>query len=97
MTPKLPPLNAQAGYFYRTDCFIFRIAFGLWAYSSLDAIDGKQARRTGTSGPLGEFFDHGCDAVNLVLTTFLCAAIFNFTLDFLFLVNFSAGFSDSKF
>jgi len=28
-------------------------------YQSLDAIDGKQARRTGTSGPLGEMFDHG--------------------------------------
>lgn len=28
-------------------------------YQSLDAIDGKQARRTGSSGPLGELFDHG--------------------------------------
>jgi ethanolaminephosphotransferase len=28
-------------------------------YQSLDAIDGKQARRTQTSGPLGELFDHG--------------------------------------
>ncbi|RUP48453.1 choline ethanolaminephosphotransferase [Jimgerdemannia flammicorona] len=34
-------------------------ALGLWVYQSLDAIDGKQARRTGTSGPLGELFDHG--------------------------------------
>ena len=32
---------------------------GLFVYQSLDAIDGKQARRTGTSGPLGELFDHG--------------------------------------
>lgn len=31
----------------------------MFAYQSLDAIDGKQARRTGTSGPLGELFDHG--------------------------------------
>ncbi|KXN70487.1 hypothetical protein CONCODRAFT_58350 [Conidiobolus coronatus NRRL 28638] len=31
---------------------------GLWVYASFDAIDGKQARRTGTSGPLGELFDH---------------------------------------
>ena len=36
-----------------------RWAIGLWMYQSLDAIDGKQARRTGTSGPLGEMFDHG--------------------------------------
>ncbi len=28
-------------------------------YLNFDAIDGKQARRTGTSGPLGELFDHG--------------------------------------
>lgn len=32
---------------------------GLFMYQSLDAIDGKQARRTQTSGPLGELFDHG--------------------------------------
>ena len=31
----------------------------IWMYTALDAIDGKQARRTGTSSPLGELFDHG--------------------------------------
>ena len=31
-------------------------------YTCLDGIDGKQARRTGTSGPLGELFDHGLDS-----------------------------------
>ncbi|KAJ3368420.1 hypothetical protein GGF31_006381 [Allomyces arbusculus] len=40
----------------------------LFLYQSLDAIDGKQARRTGQSGPLGELFDHGCDALNSTLT-----------------------------
>lgn len=40
---------------------------GLFMYQSLDAIDGKQARRTQTSGPLGELFDHGCDALNTTL------------------------------
>lgn len=34
-------------------------AVGLFIYQSLDAIDGKQARRTNTSSPLGELFDHG--------------------------------------
>lgn len=34
----------------------------------MDAIDGKQARRTGTSGPLGELFDHGCDAINMMVS-----------------------------
>jgi len=33
----------------------------------MDALDGKQARRTQTSSPLGELFDHGCDAVTTVL------------------------------
>ena len=28
----------------------------------VDGIDGKQARRTQTSGPLGELFDHGLDS-----------------------------------
>lgn len=32
----------------------------------MDALDGKQARRTGTSSPLGELFDHGCDALTTV-------------------------------
>ena len=39
-------------------------ALGLFIYQSLDAIDGKQARRTGTSTPLGELFDHGCDSLS---------------------------------
>ncbi|KAI8328939.1 CDP-alcohol phosphatidyltransferase-domain-containing protein [Choanephora cucurbitarum] len=42
----------------------FSFAIGLWLYSTFDNVDGKQARRTGTSSPLGELFDHGCDAVN---------------------------------
>jgi ethanolaminephosphotransferase len=33
-------------------------------------MDGKQARRTQTSSPMGMLFDHGCDA----LTTFLFAS-----------------------
>jgi ethanolaminephosphotransferase len=27
-------------------------------------VDGKQARRTNSSSPLGQLFDHGCDAIN---------------------------------
>ena len=33
------------------------------SYLHLDCLDGKQARRTGTSSPLGQLFDHGCDAL----------------------------------
>ncbi|XP_073813695.1 choline/ethanolaminephosphotransferase 1 bbc isoform X1 [Musca autumnalis] len=41
-------------------------AVGLFIYQSLDSIDGKQARRTNTSSPLGELFDHGCDSISTV-------------------------------
>ncbi|KAI5611042.1 choline/ethanolaminephosphotransferase 1 isoform X2, partial [Silurus asotus] len=41
-------------------------AVGLFVYQSLDAIDGKQARRTNSSSPLGELFDHGCDSLSTV-------------------------------
>ncbi|KAK8878098.1 hypothetical protein M9Y10_004861 [Tritrichomonas musculus] len=35
----------------------------LHIYQTLDNLDGRQARRTGSSSPLGQFFDHGCDAI----------------------------------
>ncbi|XP_055383418.1 cholinephosphotransferase 1 isoform X3 [Condylostylus longicornis] len=41
-------------------------ALGLFIYQSLDAIDGKQARRTNSSSPLGELFDHGCDSLSTI-------------------------------
>lgn len=45
-------------------CFFFA-AFCSLFYSTLDAIDGKQARRTKSSSPLGQLFDHGCDSFSL--------------------------------
>lgn len=56
----------------------FYIAFVLLAYMALDAVDGKQARRTGTSSPLGQLFDHGCDAINLIFCVFMIWAVFDF-------------------
>jgi ethanolaminephosphotransferase len=41
-------------------------AIAMLAYQTLDNMDGKQARRTGSSSPLGLLFDHGCDAVNSI-------------------------------
>lgn len=38
-------------------------ALGLFFYQTMDALDGKQARRTNSSSPLGQLFDHGCDAL----------------------------------
>lgn len=46
-------------------CFLF--AAFMWIYSTCDNLDGKQARRTKSSSPLGELFDHGCDALVCLL------------------------------
>lgn len=35
----------------------------VFCYAHLDAVDGKHARRIGLSSPLGQLFDHGCDAL----------------------------------
>ncbi|KAI1157346.1 CDP-alcohol phosphatidyltransferase [Nemania serpens] len=46
-------------------------AFGLFMYQTMDNVDGKQARRTGTSSGLGELFDHGIDSLNCTLASLL--------------------------
>ena len=54
----------------------FSCALGLFIYQTLDAIDGKQARRTKTSSPLGELFDHGCDSLSTVFVSIAsCCAV----------------------
>jgi ethanolaminephosphotransferase len=40
-------------------------------YQTMDNVDGKQARRTGTSSGLGELFDHGIDSLNCTLASLL--------------------------
>lgn len=40
----------------------------------MDAIDGKQARATGSSSPLGEVVDHGFDTLNCPLSGLIQAA-----------------------
>ena len=50
------------------------VAILLFLAHTLDGIDGKQARRTGTSGPLGELFDHGLDSWS---TIFITGAIYS--------------------
>ncbi|KAL6857999.1 Phosphotransferase [Amphichorda felina] len=49
-------------------------ALGLFLYQTFDAVDGTQARRTRQSGPLGELFDHGVDALNTSLGCLMFAA-----------------------
>eukprot|EP01017_Pseudomicrothorax_dubius_P041980 TRINITY_DN6792_c0_g1_i7.p1 TRINITY_DN6792_c0_g1~~TRINITY_DN6792_c0_g1_i7.p1 ORF type:complete len:334 (-),score=55.53 TRINITY_DN6792_c0_g1_i7:141-1142(-) len=47
-----------------------------FVYLNFDNIDGKQARKTKSSSPLGLLFDHGCDALNsTVIVTSLCTVL----------------------
>jgi len=48
--------------------------FGLLFYQTMDALDGKQARRTNSSSPLGLLFDHGCDAMNITVSALSVAS-----------------------
>lgn len=41
----------------------FMMSLSLFIYQTMDAIDGKQARRIRQSTPLGQLFDHGCDCL----------------------------------
>lgn len=51
----------------RESWIFFVAALCIAFYHTLDALDGKQARRSGTSGPLGEFVDHWFDSFNAFL------------------------------
>eukprot|EP01100_Stratorugosa_tubuloviscum_P007715 TRINITY_DN3181_c0_g1_i1.p1 TRINITY_DN3181_c0_g1~~TRINITY_DN3181_c0_g1_i1.p1 ORF type:complete len:391 (-),score=137.53 TRINITY_DN3181_c0_g1_i1:63-1235(-) len=54
----------------------YSFAIGIFIYQILDNIDGKQARRTGSSSPLGELFDHGCDSLFPTISGIaLCSAV----------------------
>ena len=56
--------NFSATSTFYVSCSAVLAAICLFGYSTLDNMDGKQARRTGSSSPLGLLFDHGCDALN---------------------------------
>lgn len=54
-------------------------AVNIFLAYTLDGIDGKQARRIGLSGPLGELFDHGLDSYTSVLIPVCLYSIFGRT------------------
>lgn len=51
-------------------------AINIFVAYTLDGIDGKQARRIGLSGPLGELFDHGLDSYTAMLIPTCLYSIF---------------------
>ncbi|XP_047520227.1 ethanolaminephosphotransferase 1-like [Pieris napi] len=73
------PLNGRTEVIPQT-LWYFLSVFLFLAYT-LDGIDGKQARRTQTSGPLGELFDHGLDSYSVFFIPACLYSIFG-RLDF---------------
>jgi len=58
-------------------------AFGVFMRQTLDAIDGKHARRTGSSSALGELLDHGlCDSLEIWYVGMMCCALGGFGVDY---------------
>lgn len=56
--------------------FWLMAAINIFLAYTLDGIDGKQARRIGLSGPLGELFDHGLDSYTAPLIPACLYSIF---------------------
>ncbi|CRL01603.1 CLUMA_CG014202, isoform A [Clunio marinus] len=57
------------------------VSINIFVAYTLDGIDGKQARRTGTSTPLGELFDHGLDSYSSLFIMIYIFSLFG-THDF---------------
>jgi ethanolaminephosphotransferase len=66
--------NAMSDENFPSWIFLFN-GIAMLIYQTLDNMDGKQARKTNSSSPLGLLFDHGCDALNVVIgmTNWSCA------------------------
>lgn len=50
---------------------MFLGAVSIFIYQTLDACDGKQARRTHSQSQLGELFDHGCDSLSTIFISLM--------------------------
>lgn len=53
------------------DWYCYLLGVGYFYYSTMDNIDGKQARRTGAGSPMGMVYDHTCDAMTSVFENLL--------------------------
>ena len=63
-------LPYDTSFKHQSPAFILLIsAFCHFMYQTLDACDGKQARRINLSSPLGMLMDHGCDSLSTTLMT----------------------------
>lgn len=60
------PQDENSESFYPPRWIFLFNGIAILVYQTLDNMDGKQARRTGSGSPLGLLFDHGCDAINSI-------------------------------
>lgn len=67
----------------------FVFALNLFLYQTFDACDGLQARRTNSSSPLGELFDHCVDAINTTLGVIVFSSVMNYSPLIVILALFS--------
>ena len=77
-------LAAWNSDYFSVDCpnwIFFLMSVSMFFYQTMDAIDGKQARRTNSSSPLGELFDHTCDSVNFIMISLMLAAMLGARID----------------
>uniref|UniRef100_A0A8C4LYC2 Selenoprotein I n=1 Tax=Equus asinus asinus TaxID=83772 RepID=A0A8C4LYC2_EQUAS len=70
-----PNLITFSGFLLVVFNFLFMAYFDPDFYAS-DGVDGKQARRTNSSTPLGELFDHGLDSWSCVYFVVTVYSIF---------------------
>lgn len=80
----------------------FYSAATIFAYEGLDSIDGKQARITGTTSPLGQFFDHLCDSfactcLSIIGCQLLLLGKSSLSLAFHFVINMSFFLADLEY
>lgn len=75
-------INFLTWLFYTSVCTLpcppwvyFSFSMGLFFYHTMDGIDGKQARRTESSSPIGEFIDHVVDSVVTLLSSLLVSYV----------------------
>ena len=64
----------------------------VFAYQTLDNMDGKQARRTGSSSALGMFFDHACDSINAGVTIIAMGSVLGTGWTPLLFITYLASF-----
>ena len=57
-------------------------AFGVFMFQTLDGVDGKQARKTNSSSPLGQLFDHGLDGISWTIVSMNAVSLLGLGLTF---------------